>query len=954
MKRPLRQPLNPTKMILERFCSALALTVILSFYCDVVQAEIIPELETQAVATSSTVGRALPTKSEFQPNGEALNPATASELPKLRDRWAARFQTGTELGESSAFGEVSVFIPFSQVPGESTFFFEGQMRLFTHDAAYGGNARIGYRQFDAASDLVWGGYVGVDQHRTEFRNTFWQLGLGAEVLAKDWEARFNAYLPLGDARQEIVPLRRGEFSGYQLLITRTAEVAMTGFDLEAGYKFLDWDGGQLYGYLNPYFLSAQGAGSFVGVRGRLLAEFGDRYQAGLAISSDGNFGTNISFQIAALLGGRSPRNPDESTLTRLGQPVRRQNTIAIDRQDITKPAINPDTGEEYRFIHVTDGATGGNGTVENPFGEVTSATAIAATAGNDIVYVDAGDRSGMNGFTIPDQVRVLSTGVSHFADLKTQVAGLSDAPFTFQLPGSGTGTLPLIESTITMGNSTTVSGFEIQPPSRNRGVDAIDVSDVTIDRNQITTTSSDAHGIFVQATKGTVSNATISDNTVATSGGEVYSIYALANSSSTLRQTTISGNTVTVGGGESTGIDLRAHGGTISNTTVANNSISTTQNFSDGIFTLAFNNGTINNTTLSGNTVSIAGDNSDGMDVRASTGGIVSNTTIVNNAIATTGNRSNAISLYSSNGTAIRHATIRHNSISTVGTQSNGIYAYIDFGSSVNDITIASNSIATTNNQAQGIYLYTYYAIGLDRVTISSNTIATTGSNAHGIFVSAYGTSVNNTSITNNTVSTVGNGANGINMRIRKNGLLNTTTISSNTVSTLGEEAVGIQAYANQGTINNTTISSNSVTVSGAEAPGIQIMARSGGTINYVDMLGNTVSTSGSLSDGITALINSGGTLNNAKITNNSIQQAGQHSILVGTLFNASSTLCIADFSGNTSRRPNVFGGGGNDLNLTVFTGSTVSFVDFANVGANNTGFDDISGSPTSTPSGCP
>ncbi|MEM8637983.1 MAG: hypothetical protein AAGG51_04065 [Cyanobacteria bacterium P01_G01_bin.54] len=137
-------------------------------------------------------------------------------MPKLQDRWSASFQTGTELGESSAFGEVSAFIPLSRVPGESTVFLEGQMRLFTYDAAYGGNARIGDRQFDAASDWVWSGYVGLDQHRTEFRNTFWQLGLGAEVLAQDWEAWFNAYLPLGDARQEIVPLRRGEFSGYQL------------------------------------------------------------------------------------------------------------------------------------------------------------------------------------------------------------------------------------------------------------------------------------------------------------------------------------------------------------------------------------------------------------------------------------------------------------------------------------------------------------------------------------------------------------------------------------------------------------------------------------------------------------------------------------------------------------------------------------------------------------------
>ncbi|MEM8638231.1 MAG: hypothetical protein AAGG51_05440 [Cyanobacteria bacterium P01_G01_bin.54] len=50
---------------------------------------------------------------------------------------------------------------------------------------------------------------------------------------------------------------------------------------------------------------------------------------------------------------------------------------------------------------------------------------------------------------------------------------------------------------------------------------------------------------------------------------------------------------------------------------------------------------------------------------------------------------------------------------------------------------------------------------------------------------------------------------------------------------------------------------------------------------------------------------------------------------------------------------PNVAGGGGNDLNFDIEGSSTVDFVDFANIMSNNTGFDDIAGAPTATPTNC-
>ncbi len=106
---------------------------------------------------------------------------------------------------------------------------------------------------------------------------------------------------------------------------------------------------------------------------------------------------------------------------------------------------------------------GGDGTFENPFGEVTAGVAISQSAGNDVIYVDGGTNPGLNGFIIPDQVRVLSTGVVQSLD----IADVGQV----QLPGSGTGTLPRLDgATITnggftgqvaMGNNRQLSGFNV-------------------------------------------------------------------------------------------------------------------------------------------------------------------------------------------------------------------------------------------------------------------------------------------------------------------------------------------------------------------------------------------------------------------------------------------------------------------------------------------------------------
>ncbi|NJL03286.1 MAG: hypothetical protein HC910_22965, partial [Spirulinaceae cyanobacterium SM2_1_0] len=517
--------------------SAITLALTLSLP-HLAHAALIPELQTQAASLDQ------PPRSRLA-NSTPLNQFTQADEPEdlnplnLEARIGVSLDSGPGVGYGSTYGSFYAFVPFSQTPEQRTFFGEGRVNLLAQGEV-GSNIRLGYRQHLPESDLVVGGHLGYDLRNTEFSETFHQIGLGAEVMGQRWEARLNGYLPIGDTRRQVAFADSGtlisnlQFRGNNLFFdrfrqqTQTFEAAAAGLDLEGGYQLADWESGSLYGYLGTYYLNVPSEGGYLGVRGRLLAELSEVLSAGVAVSTDGNFGTNFTLQLAATFGGRPVRQqgetPAESVVARLGQPVQRREMIAIDRQQENtieqaqaEIARNPATGQPWRFLHVTDGAAG-NGTFESPFGEVTDAVAVAQTAGNDVVYVDAGDRSGMDGFAIPDNVQVLSTGVTQFLDL-VDVGNR-------QLPGSGTGTLPLLDGTlvpaplagsamVSMNDNSRLSGFEIRTGGTLEfGIFAGNVSRFNIDRNTISTTGINTFGILAFANAGTLNDATISGNTI--------------------------------------------------------------------------------------------------------------------------------------------------------------------------------------------------------------------------------------------------------------------------------------------------------------------------------------------------------------------------------------------------------------------------------------------------------
>lgn len=409
-------------------------------------------------------------------------------------------------GGYDGFGSFQGFIPLQQTPGKNLLYLVGQF-LLDNDANPGGNLLLGYRVYNPNTDRILGGYLAYDNRDTG-NGVFSQLGFGLETLGEGWDARLNTYLPVGQTRRTLsdTTLTTGfqpssfRFQNNFLLASgisqqtriRDREAAMAGFDAEVGGRLLRFSQtGELRGYAGLYYISA--GDSAFGVRGRLELRPIDYLTAGVALTHDGIFGTSLVASIGFSFPNFRPRGVAPATvLARMGEFPGRQNAILVDHQRETivasniltdSPVQNPATGQPYVFQHVRPGSGGGNGSFETPFSEVTTAVAVTKSDGNAIVYVQAGVPA-LQGFTIPDRVQVLSSAPVQWINAALQGRAIP----SLQLPLSGTGTLPQVNGSVTMGSDTVLSGFNITS-SNGAGVLFRDVTSVVIQDNLMQNTA---------------------------------------------------------------------------------------------------------------------------------------------------------------------------------------------------------------------------------------------------------------------------------------------------------------------------------------------------------------------------------------------------------------------------------------------------------------------------------
>ena len=694
----------------------------------------------------------LPPRAANQTDILSQNPQTApvaesaqSSPLQFTPRIGGQFTTGPGVGYESSFGGIEGFVPFRQNPGQNLSFLEGRLLISTDDAQLGGNLLVAHRFYNAQSDRTFGGYVAYDIRDTG-RSVFNQLSAGIETLGKNWDARINAYLPLGENRQQIsettvdnVSLSNPIFQGNFLAITRQQqrqtsrqyEVAMGGFDAEAGIKLLPLgETGELRGFAGLYYFDPPNSGSFVGGRARLEARPNDNLKVGLALQTDSNFGTTAVFSVGATFPSTRPRGlrKSDSVLARLGESIIRQQNIVVDEQSESETIIlpettllvsNPDTGQPWTFRHVNLGIGTGNGTVENPTQSVNEALVLAQP--NDIVYVQAGTNPGISAFTIPDGVQVLSTGIVQ--QINTVEIGV------LQLANSGNGVLPRVTGTVTLGNNTTLSGFDINPVEGS-GILGTNITNTTIRDNVISNSSltnslTAGQGIVLTNATGKIN---VVNNTIQGNSENAVSI----NNNAGQADLTVDTNTLSDNIGA---IRLQLSGTAQANTQITNNSISNSGSVDILLEETAQTNLNISNNTI--NDPTSQGINFEAFDNTQATVN-VSNNTIKN--ISGDGTFTGDGINFGLNQSSSTQLTITGNSIDTASDDGIDLNLFDDANSNV---TIANNQISNTNSEGVGLD-----NIGIEvdadgnsqlRLLIESNKITASGDQGISIFSGAGG-----------------------------------------------------------------------------------------------------------------------------------------------------------------------------------------------------------------------
>lgn len=577
-----------------------------------------------------------------------MTPAVAADSSDAgADKWAPWFEVGgfynsrDDDGRGSfgtSRGETSVFVPITGGP-RSLLFGQATAKFFQDDAREG-NIAVGYRRM-STSRFNFGAWLGADVRYTEIGNRFWQMSGGFEALSHNFDARLNWYGPTTSPQAGAAGFTALQFTGTQLFMVGSEEVALKGVDGEVGvrlpleYASLDPRLFELRAYAGGYYFDDKDSISPVkGVKGRIelrlndviAAVPGSRLTAEYEVSHDDVRDTRheVGLRVRIPLSGRG-RRPATALAALSGQERRMLDGIERDTDIVTTRS---------KEENVSDNLTGVNFDRVAVVGDGGSVTATSAAAGANSLLIVNGTVSGAQ--TLQGN-QTLQSGDSTIL-VRGRRSGIV-LPFTapgaagrLTAPGTDNDNLTLLGSNTHLSGLTVVGdgpagvgdGVDVGSNKsnvfivglfvRDTGGDGIDIDDnnqVTI--NDLRTRETDESGI--DANDG--NQLTINDGSVINAGSDGVQI-------DDDNRVTITGLTITNASRDGIAMDennvVSITGATISNPGV------------DGVFFVNGNTVNISNSTISnpgddglffvnGNTVTlrnvtINGPGDDGIELR--------------------------------------------------------------------------------------------------------------------------------------------------------------------------------------------------------------------------------------------------------------------------------------------------------------------------------------------------
>ncbi|QDT01722.1 hypothetical protein K227x_00890 [Rubripirellula lacrimiformis] len=476
--------------------------------------------------------------------------STRSVYAQIFSARSAIHTQSKQAGVSEAYSDLRLFLPAGDL--SLMHFLDARMLVDSNGFTQGGNLGFGLRGHLDRADAIWGANLFVDHRRTDVAN-FHQIGFGFESLFAAVELRSNFYFPIGNRKGISAAAPSGVSSGNQDLLVfsdnylifgsifdqqRRVERSLRGFDAEVGANLVkDILPGVtskthigIYGFENP------GLEDIVGISTRWNANAWDSIDLNIGVQSDRFFGTQATIGLTLFIEkrrGYSSRCCRETVVDRMNDPVTRRSAITVAE---TKIGADPvfvgerlryaSNGDEIRVVHVDSASTGGDGTFENPLGDVGQVNANSEIG--DIVYLYSGSVfDGQNSLLLQDGQHLLGEGGGYQHMLDTLQAGVVALPNVRGISGD----IPVIQNStataIELANRTLVANLSVVDPLSGAGISGTDVSDAIIKDSSISTTAQGVYGVSLSG----ASSLSLENSDVSTSGRVAYGV-ALNDSSS--------------------------------------------------------------------------------------------------------------------------------------------------------------------------------------------------------------------------------------------------------------------------------------------------------------------------------------------------------------------------------------------------------------------------------------
>jgi len=147
--------------------------------------------------------------------------------------WGAHVEPSVKGGTERSIGSLDAFLPVWQDDDRLVF---ADLRGVVDDRdGREFNLGLGGRLMTGSGWNV-GAYGFFDRRRSEKRNYFEQITVGAEALSVNWDLRTNYYEPIGDTTKPAPSQAELDLSGNQLQLRAGQERALGGFDAGIGYR----------------------------------------------------------------------------------------------------------------------------------------------------------------------------------------------------------------------------------------------------------------------------------------------------------------------------------------------------------------------------------------------------------------------------------------------------------------------------------------------------------------------------------------------------------------------------------------------------------------------------------------------------------------------------------------------------------------------------------------------